>query len=272
MTTQALDLATILKAFLQLEEKGFKPSYWKTSNDKQQRILDLLDPWERDIQRLQDLDCEVKIQGALQIAVTAILDKTVFWLDGVADKAVIDCDGKKFPGFKLKDGCSVHEIGGYSEPLLLIETKSGDLLHLMPFKQELVGLDLVEKVLGIIGMDKGHHPEYASKVNAKVPQIDFNLRPEISFLCGMCNQRRDGDWVIGSAKQEFRFRMNRCGAHAFVRTEMILLGSSVGPDFHKTEFVLDSLFLGWITEKGNCFPLAIFWADTDCWKETENLN
>ena len=273
MATHALDLTTILKAFIQLEADCFsKGIAWKAINPLQAEIFELLGQYRDDVEELRDLIANVTINPPFGIIVTSVLDKTVCWIDGVGEEAAIRKDGKEYPAFRLRGGCRVlgtEPHGG--EPLLEIETKNGDRLYIMMCDKEMEGMALAKKVLGLSMVKWSAHPDYEPRVKATIPKVDFSLEPDIDFLVGASTTYRRVDWSIDKATQKFRFRMNEKGARAVVETVMFLM-TSINPKLKKKEqIIIDRPFIGWFVQPGSAFPMAPFYADTDSWKASGKL-
>ncbi|HAV11703.1 MAG TPA: hypothetical protein DCX32_04170 [Candidatus Moranbacteria bacterium] len=269
MPTTALDLATIIKAFLELESRGFpKGGDWTVVNDLQREVLGLFEEYHDRIAALRDLEGSADFEPPMSIKVTTVLDKTVRWLEGIAEKSrAIRKGSVDYPAFRLTQGCSVFEVEGFSGPLLVVETKNGDKLWIMMTDVQSDGMEMVRTAFRLLGSKKEHHSEYVHYPDAVIPKVYFNLRPDISFLLGAGALKGGYSWVINRAEQKFKFRMNEEGARARVETSLGLFGCSIREKPRKKTIEIDRPFIGFFTQADSGFPMAVFYADYDCWKE-----
>jgi len=267
MGTSALDLATIIKAFLVLEQEKFFPAQmWEAINPSQVEVFELLATRRDEVAKLRDLVGSAKSHPDFSISVISVLDKTVRWLDGKAQQ------NKNYPGFKLKKGCSVYTVEGFEDsPLLEIVTKNGDRLCLMMHTDQLAGMELVKTVFDVLKAKRKFHLEYEMSVEASIPCVNFDLRPDISFLVGAFASKDGNNWTISKADQRFRFRMNEEGARALVETSMMILGCCIERNPRKKKIVIDQPFIGWFMQSDCDFPMAVFYADVDSWKDSGKL-
>ena len=267
MSTHAMDIATIIKIFITLKkERGIGSSGWNSINPLQKQIFEFYEKYQDEVSHLKNLNCNIGIDSPLEITATSTLDKSVIWKGGIAKESSVKCKEKKYPAFRLEEGCSVFAVDGFEEPLLMIETKSKDKLWIL-MSQETSGLDLARTALDISVAAKKLHQEYVWHPEAIIPKVDFKLEPNISFLEGA----NSANWSISKATQKFKFRMNEEGARAIVETHMVLFGCCVQEITKIEKIVIDKPFIGWFTQDGSSFPMAVFYADTDCWKDAGKL-
>lgn len=269
MATKALDVATILHALKKMEDELFLgyPG-WYHHNSVQEWLLPMLSDETRrgQIGKIRDITGVAILEG-LSINLISVLDKTVRWKQGIANPEEIFKNGKKYPAFKLKKGCRVFRAEGLGDdPVLVIETKSGDLLYIMMAEEEKTGINLVKKAFRIFEAEKKSHEEYVWSPSAIIPKVDFELFPEIDFMLDACKIGRGVSWSIVKASQEFSFRMNEEGARARVKTEMIVMGCCVSAPIRKEFIIIDKPFIGFFVQPGVDIPLAVFYADYDSWK------
>lgn len=271
MATKAIDMATILKALFALrEEHLIGCGGWRAGNENQRYVLDLFEEHGRVVSNLNDLNCSTRVEGT-RIIVEALLDKSVKWLEGNAKSETIKVKTSEYPAFILKQGCSVFKVAGFENPLLMVKTKNGDNLWMMMVEKEFEGMDLVHEAFEIIKNRGLRHPEYISSPDAIIPKVDFNLEPDISFLIGASTSGGGESWVIDEAKQKFKFRMNEEGARAVVESRLGVLGCCIDSDIRKRIITIDKPFIGFFTQGNYNFPLAIFYADFDSWKNAGKL-
>jgi len=263
MATRAFDVATILKAFVTLDkEKGI--GEWKSVNDFQEKIFALLDKYGNQIEELADLTCKVEVVSALELVVVAILDKKIKWLEGIARDSKVIFDDNIFSAFKLDRSCAIFQISDFCEPLLRINTQSGDKLWIM-MHEELNGVELFFQALSIMESEKRMHPDYEMSPTAIIPDVKFKLQPDIHLLNG--SKSGNTDWQVVKATQEFELNIDRRGVQVKVETRMTLFRCCFDVTPRKEKIVVNKPFIGWFTQGESLFPLAVFYADSDSWKK-----
>lgn len=273
MATHALDLATIIKALIVLRKKhSLGNNGWNANNEIAKEVFQLLEKHCSEIVKLKDLKCDTEIISPLGIKVTSVLDKTVKWLEGIAKETQLKSCGKMYPAFKLTEGCSIFQVADFSEPLLIIKTKSGDAIWLMMSDQQLESMDLIRFAMSVIESDINFHPDYVWEPEAVIPKVDFNLEPDIGFMVGSSTFGNGNNWTIQQAKQKFKFRMNEKGARVVVETMMVLLGACISHETKKKKIIIDKPFIGWFMQQGVNFPMAVFYCDRDSWKDGGKLS
>lgn len=273
MATKALDVATILYALKKMEDELFYGfSGWTCANDIQGWLLPMLgnQTTREQLGRISDIT-GIAVQEGTMITLVSVLDKIVRWKQGIAEPETIKNGNKIYPAFKLKEGCRVLKVDGFGDdPLISVETKSGDLLYIMMGEEEKTGVDLVKKAFRILEADKTFHQDYIFSPKAIIPKVDFELYPEIDFmLWASKNCGGIAPWVIIKATQEFAFRMNEEGARARVKTEMLVMGCSL--PIKDEIIVIDKPFIGFFVQPGVDIPLAVFYADFDSWRDGGKL-
>ncbi len=293
MATRALDVLTILHA-LHVLDGELKTTGWNTKNPQQVKIFAWLEEhrellaevtgldakasrfWEELNQFLTDHKFDPMVQPFdpdLGIGVVSILDKLVKWLNGPGAKVQINTAQGERPGFELPaSGVNIHEVAGYPGSYLLeLLTKSDDTLWLFIHGDtSLYGLDMVELSMDVmsrtrkIPMSKSmfsSNRQYQTFAGAQVPMLDFDIKPDISWLLNADTQTETGEYYfIAQAAQQFKMRMDETGARVKVATVIVTMrGISEDPKV----FVLDRPFYGWWTQKGLNLPMAAFFADWD---------
>jgi hypothetical protein len=287
VSTEALDVVTILKCFEELEEEFLGPNrQWDGLNLDQKTIFEWYEKYKpllkkitslkakgsKDWQELNEFLVENKFQPKFKpfdgIGVVSILDKMVKWLNGAAEIITINAwNGKTYPGFEIPpSGVEIYKMSGGI--LAELKTKSEDTPWLfLPDKgqEKLQSLDLIQLSLDVMLQAKKHDQDYAG---AKIPMLDFDVEPDISFLLGAYTQDTKGTyWYISQAFQQFKMRMDETGARVKVATGMAMTkGISFGP----TKLIFDRPFYGWWTQKGlEKLPMAVFRAEEDSWRKPE---
>jgi hypothetical protein len=292
MATKALDIVTILHALSEFNNES-KTKGWNAKNEKQRQIFtwyeehrDLLAKfsgleakasrfWEELNAYLTErrFDPMVKpFDPALGIGVVSVLDKLVHWLNGPGEIVKIPTRQGPLPGFELPpNGVNIYEVNGYpGSHLLELLTQSEDTLWLFVHKNiELDGLDMIKLSMDVMSSSRktpmirgfSSRAELPTYVGAQVLMVNFDLKPDISWLLEAETMTEDGaHYVITQAAQQFKMRMDETGARVRVATVVAGVRSlSQEP----IVYVLNQPFYGWWTQKGIDLPIAVFFADWD---------
>ncbi|HEY1352150.1 MAG TPA: hypothetical protein VGF67_21225 [Ktedonobacteraceae bacterium] len=300
MATRALDVVTILHA-LDTLDKELQTTGWNPKNPAQLEVFERLGALREPLARITGLDAKAsrfyeELNAFLAqrgfsplidpfdpkkgLGVVSILDKLVRWLHGPGTRSDISTRKGAMPGFELPpNGVNVYEVAGSSGSYLLeLLTQSDDTLWLfMHDKTDLEGLDMVKLAMDVMrkphrtpmspdpfGIGRGESPAFAG---AKVPLIEFDVKPDLSWLLGADTTTVSGaHYFVAQAAQQFKMRMDETGARvkvataAFAVRQAMILGPAV--------FLVDRPFYGWWTQRGIDLPMAVFFADWDCWRKT----
>ncbi len=291
MKTFAIDVTTIFRAFKELEDEflGSNRS-WTPKNEEQEfvfklydrfrDVLDLLEglkakastDWETLNKFLVDDSFSPMFNDPLDgIGVVSILDMLVKWLMEARICQIQGMDKQEHLGFEIpKGGRNINLVGGLASPLVRLSTKSGDSLWLtMPKKKPTGSMDLLRSAFS--SMNKVHVPD-VSYTSVRVPELSFDLRPNISFLQGAGTiDDRERDWYIDKAKQQFKLKISREGARVKVATGLDVV-RAYSMATRPIPLVFNRPFIGWFTQtRVPNLPIAIFYADYDCWQEAGDL-
>jgi len=199
-------------------------------------------------------------------AVASILNLLVEWLQEGKRRVLQskNTGDQLYAGVFLKEGVSVLSHPDHAHPIIVIKTKSGDVVK-MTKVQALIGHefaihDLTQKLFFAM-QDKSSY-DYEGVV---FPMIDLDVQPDISWLCGM---KAGGGYFISEALQQTRFRMNQFGAKVESAAAMCLSrGISISP----APYVMDEPFLLWIEGPGMKVPYFSAILAEDVWKEPKSL-
>lgn len=299
MATRALDVVTILYALDTLDTE-LQTTVWNPKNPAQIDLFEWLGTFKEKLARITGLDAKAsrfyeELNAFLAqrgfspmidpfnpndgLGVVSILDKLVRWLNGPGEISEISTRSGEMPGFELpRTGVNVYEVSGYPGSYLLeLLTQSDDTLWLFVHNDtSREGLDMVKLSMDVMrkprktpmsrdlyGFGRGESPTFAG---AKVPMIEFDIKPDLSWLLGADTTTVSGDYYfIAQAAQQFKMRMDEKGARVKVATTVVVTLSSWshGP----TVFVVDRPFYGWWTQHGIDLPMAAFFADWDSWRK-----
>lgn len=295
--TRALDVVTIIHALSVLSDE-IASTKWTTYNSEQAQIFAWMEEHRDLLGRLTGIDAKAsrfwqelnqylvernfdpmvkEFDPSLGIGVVSVLDKMVNWLYGPGDLVELDTDVGVRPGFELPPrGVNIYQVEGYEESYLLeLLTKSSDTLWLFLHPDlTLEGLDMVRLSMDVMGRQRstpmhesfwgGSGPIFAG---ARVPMLDFNLKPNIEFLVGAQTRGADGTYSITQASQQYKLRMDEIGARVKAAT---VVTASRGLSIERMVFELDSPFYGWWTQNRlEQFPMAAFFAGYDSFRKPE---
>lgn len=292
MATRALDVLTILHA-LNVLDGELKTTGWNAKNPQQKQIFEWLTEHRDLLARVTGLDAKASrfweelnqfltdhkfdpmvepFDPDMGIGVVSILDKLVKWRNGPGAKVQIETEQGECPGFELPaQGVNIFEVAGYPGSYLLeLLTKSDDTLWLFVHGDtNLHGLDMVELSMDVMSrarktpMRKSMfgQGEYWAFAGAQVLMLDFDVKPDISWLLNADTHTESGEYYfIAQAAQQFKMRMDETGARVKVATVIVTMrGISEEPKV----FVLNRPFYGWWTQNGLNLPMAAFFADWD---------
>jgi hypothetical protein len=298
MATRALDVVTIIRALKEFE-KELKISEWFPGNPLQLKVFDWLKKYglaldsvtglkalaSRDCDELNRFLVQNKFNPVIQpfntgtsLGVVAIVDKLIKWLHGPGEIVDIQTEKGLLPGFKLPaGGVNVYQVEGYKDSHLLeLLTKTEDTLWLFIHPDlTITGLDLVDLSLDVMSKQRkiaklrsyfGDDLGEVAFAGAKIPMLDFDISPDISWLCdaGGIDENKL-PFSVEQAFQQFKMRMDETGARVKVATAMVMRYTAMvgGPSC----FVVDTPFYGWWMQKGVPFPMASFFADYDSLKK-----
>ena len=292
MATRALDVVTILHAISVLDIE-LKTTGWTAHNPQQEQVFAWLEQHRGLLASVTGLDAKAsrfwqELNSFLTerkfdpmvapfdpnkgIGVVSILDKLVHWLHGPGTVVEMHTEQGRRPGFELPPtGVNIYEVEGYQRSYLLeLLTKSDDTLWLFPHNDtSLDGINLAKLSMDVMSkprrtpmrkrmLGEGEYPRYAG---AQVLMVDFDIKPDISWLLGADTHTEGGDhYFVDQAAQQFKLRMDQTGARVKVATATVILHSMREEPIL---FRLNRPFYGWWTQKGLDLPMAAFFADWD---------
>lgn len=288
MATKAVDIVTIFHALNVLENNFLgKDRVWKTDNDFQWRVFELYTSHKEKLGKLKGLKAlaskdwrelnrflvknqfDPMFEPFVGIGAASILDMVVEWLKK-ASTCQIYANQREYPGFEIpKGGHIVYDPSGTDfRWVAALATKSGGALWLaLPEKQPEDELALINMAFSAMSGILRPRNDIST---VQIPEIDFDIKPDLQKICGAETYDQKGKyWFISQAKQQFKLRMNKEGAHVKVATAIAMeRGISFGPH----PLIINRPFMGWFTQPGApSLPLAIFYVDYDCWKKAGDL-
>jgi len=218
---------------------------------------------------LRDNGFDIQLLGTLNrargdFATASILDLLVEWLEAGTETEVETPKGEVFPAARIKkDVVSYFRSGGNSEPVVCIDTKSGDKVY-MTMLDDSQNLDLVELFLM-----EDFIP--CSKFGDLVfPMVNLDYQPDISWLIGMHAQGEDGrPLIVSQALQQTKLRMNHIGARVESAAAVTVVRMARMP---KPDYVINRPFFVWFVRDGFPVPLFIGRIEKDCWANPGGLD
>lgn len=286
MSSKVLDLTTIAHALNELERVFLGDTMWGAYNDEQDVFLHWYAERRDEINQLDSLealastDHEV-LNEFLKVrkfspmfepipaggcGVASVLDMLVEWVEQ-GKITTISRQNDSYPAFKIaRDGVDVFDVEGYDEPLVCLHTKTGHNLWLMKADEPASGLELNRLVQQVLtGSERRPCWDWKGVV---VPKLEMSTGADLSWLIGMnaVSTKFLNDFRISAAFQQFKLRANEKGARVKVATGITIEAVSMP----RPPYEFDDPFVGFFTQPGHeDLPLAVFWADTDSWKEPE---
>lgn len=220
---------------------------------------------------LKDNGFDIQLSGNVsqdQFAVASILDVLVEWIEKGRATTIRGRSGEYeavYEAVRLSDqqGVSIYSGRKGWNPVAAIKTKGGERVFMT------VSDDLSVTSKGFTGLIDSHvvsmYPD-ASYDSVVFPMVDYNKVVDVSWLCGL----KTGDWGIGEALQQTKFRMNETGARVESAVAMTLCRSLIAEQ--KKTLTIDRPFLLWIEREGCDFPLFAGFFEEDCWKNPNGLD
>jgi len=287
MSTIALDLTTPMHALLTVEKEFLgKDRTWLGSTAEHTMLLHLYSQMKSKLSGikglkgkcspdymvlnkfLQDEKFDPMFERFDGIGVVSIIDKLIEWMFGPGNITQIQtAEHGAFPGFELPSrGFQMFWVG--ENYLIKLLTKSEDTLWLYVPRLEQIpptsALDMVQMAISVmVGKRESIRNTYPT---ISIPMIDFDLKPDISFLEGIeTKDSQEVPWYIRKAMQQFKFRMNEQGARLKVATGLVLERFCA----FEQPLIINVPFYGWMTQGDTLLPIGVFYADYDCWKKPE---
>jgi hypothetical protein len=199
----------------------------------------------------------------------------VLW---AAEGAVTQVRGKRT--FAIYPAVSMHEnAGGFSlftsaahtEPIMQIQTKSGDLVCMTSAelgaseKSMKRNLSLLEKIKTIAISEKTVCYDYNGVI---FPMVDLDQEVDISWLKGMLVTP---DFYIAQALQQTKFKMNEKGAHVKSAVALGLECTACPEKSMRLPLVIDTPFYLWIERPGVTDPIFAAYVTEENWKDPKSL-
>lgn len=300
MTTRALDVVTILHALQTLHDE-LQTTGWHAKNPQQQQIFIWLEEIRETLARITGLEAKASrfwkdlntflaqrgfdplvepFDPDYGLGVVSVLDKLVRWLNGPGEIVALQTEHGGRAGFELpSNGVNIYEVEGYNEAYLLqLLTQSDDTLWLFTYQDtSLESLDLVKLAMNVMNkprktpMRKYRHSEgeYPVFAGARVPMVDFNIKPDLGFLLEAETTTKNGDhYTIVQAAQQYKFRMNETGARVRVATDLVVFKTMPIRE-EPVVFEVKRPFYGWWTQGSIDLPMAAFFSDWDAFRKPE---
>lgn len=227
--------------------------------------------------RLAENNFQIRLNPFVGLGLVAILDRMFMWV-GTADpeNPKIRSAGGLYPAFRMQamsEGIRFYRntSGLHEEPILCLDTKSGDRVFMTKAQKPMKGLALYNMVYQLARAPMTQVYDFDGAV---IPQVSIDQQPDVSFMNGVYLEqgRADGQaWRFVQALQQVKFLMNEKGAHlkeAFAGALTLGGGGHSSPDL-----VFDTPIWLWaMPREGFNMPITAMYIAQDCWKEVKDLN
>ncbi len=196
------------------------------------------------------------------LAIASILEVLLKWLkEGV--KISFPYEKETYSGVDLKAGVQVLRLNGFPNPVASITTKNGDtVLMTIPEIKPSSSFEVFELARKLFSAKGTFDSRYVGVI---FPMIDLDTKPDISWILGMSDKKKD-KWEITQALQQTIVKMDEKGV--LVREAVALGIRCLACDFPETfPLKIDRPFLFVIIRKGLKEPLFSAFLDLDSWKK-----
>lgn len=212
---------------------------WRSINTHQERLLAEVFPvmrgedmnipeikrkvsWEHtvinDFLKEQGMSIELEQFDDDTFGFAAVMKIAVQWIKAGVETDITSPNQIIYPGVRIESEYSrdtksynlvFHQSPQVPEPVVTLHTKSGDLVHLTKFGQELGPFDLLD--LSARLLEGAKEVRYFGGVC--FPMVDLDVKPDVSWIIDMWTQLDSGRkaW-ISQAVQQCTLQMNHKGA------------------------------------------------------------
>jgi hypothetical protein len=108
------------------------------------------------------------------------------------------------------------------------------------------------------------------------PMIELDMKPDISWLCGLNFQCGDATFAVGQALQQTKFKMNEKGARAKSAVAVMVTRACTMTRVPERHMVINAPFYFWMERetgtRDNNVPHFAAVLGYDCWKNPKNLD
>ncbi len=208
---------------------------------------------------------ELKPTGAAgEIGIASVLKLMLEWLEkGIETGVRLQNTDRMFPAVLLKKGIEFLELPDHFEPIVRIETVSGDVVYLTMTDEAVAEEELNGFALRIMSGTKPSLQQYPGVI---FPMIDLDLQPDLGWLIGLSTFGRDGRIaVITQAVQQTKFCMDHVGAKVESAVAM-MISRGISLDAPKPH-TIDRPFLAVVARPFLTQPIFVGYLGTDCWKK-----
>lgn len=204
---------------------------WKTINDTQEEFINSFWQFRDKLKQVKELrskadfkvevinewlkeegfDIQLEKRDGERISVASILKVLEEWQIKGTKRDIFSRNTKKsYPGALLKEGFRVYsDVKIHPNPVVHVHAKNDDNVCMsIVDKVPQSKFGLYELTTKLNGVKKETH----DFTRITFPMIDLDMKPDISWLCGMNIDKRFDNWVIDQALQQTKFRMNEKGA------------------------------------------------------------
>ncbi len=201
-----------------------------------------------------------------EFGVASVLDLLVEWEAKGSETQIVTADDTPYPAVRMDKGHIIYRVAKHRHPVIMIKTKSGDMVHLSIVDDPPKDFDLIslaDRLLEPDDIDDEHE-------GVIFPMVDLNQEVDISWLRGLNTKGVDGrPAIVSQAKQQTKLRMNEVGARAESAAAIGIM--RLGASKPKTVYIIDKPFLVCFTRHGFSKPLFVGHIGHDDWKKPSGL-
>ena len=198
------------------------------------------------------------------LAIASVLELIIKWLTK-GDKTTVNYMGDyndKYKAVHLEEGVNI-VYDNRANAIAMIQTKNGDTIYItMPKIIPKNSFEVLDMARDLISTKKDYSGGYY--LNKVVfPMIDLDVKPDISWIIGMCDRFRE-KWVISQALQQTKVKIDEEGV--VVREAVAMTIRCCSMNYHEPEpLVINKPFLFVIKREGLKEPLFSAYLDIDSW-------
>src|SRR3989344_2652430 len=290
----------IVSALVKAEDMLGKERVWQALNKEQERFLrdffsrrenlsafspSELRAWvdtvaERLNKILKDEGFDIQLEDFAdgEFGVVSILDVLVEWIKEGRQTEIQAADNARYPAVRFSESTEnvegggrvvVYEaftVNGSPNPIVRLNTKSGDTVAMTIADGEASGFTLIEKIDAL--RTATSQPIYPDSFT--FPMVDYNQSKTLSWLLGLATQAANGKGYEGSeALSQTKFKMNHLGARLKDAVAIAIRTTSFR---QRMNIVIDRPFYLWIERPGVPAPVFYAYFDQADWKNPGSLS
>ena len=155
-------------------------------------------------------------------------------------------------------------IEDYANPVIFFTAKNYDLIYLLEADQT-KELKNPTEMYRFIGKSVSKHSKVYNINKLVLPELDLNVKPDISWIHKMNFVSNNNQYFIDEAKQQIKFKMDKVGAEVKTATTMRCMSGSLMPASKTWYF--DKPFYIWLCRPGTHQPYFSGYIDLESFQE-----